>query len=291
MKQTRFRSILFVPGNRSDMLHKALISEADAIMPDMEDSVRDEDKASARDQIHQELDQLVASGKPIIPRINSLPTGLTSEDIAAVMHPGVWMISVGKMNAVEDLLAVDAMLASAEKKSGLPLGHTGILPWLETARSLLHPDMLLSASSRVQVCAFGADDFAADMGVLRSSDFRQTAWVKAHIALAARATGVWLMDSPCTHFRDLSPLNLEIEEARMLGFRGKFAIHPAQLDAINKGFCPPPGEVGKARQIMDAWNRAPSGQGAINFEGVMVDEPLVKQCLQIIAQAEQFDVK
>ncbi|MDE3208260.1 MAG: CoA ester lyase [Pseudomonadota bacterium] len=286
-----FRSILFAPGNRPDMLHKAAGSAADAIMPDMEDSVRQEDKKGAREQIRQELDRLVATGKPVIPRVNSLPTGLTAEDMAAVMHEKVALVSIGKISSVEDVLEVDRLLCEAEKRAGIRVGHTGLLPWLETAKALLHPEAVLAASPRIRVCAFGADDFAADMGFVRSSDLRQTQWVKSHVAVAARATGVWVMDSPCIQFRELSLLHGEIEEARMLGFRGKFAIHPAQLDVINRGFCPHPQEVARAQAILEAWNRAPRGRGALNLEGVMVDEPLIRQCLQIVAQAERFVVK
>jgi citrate lyase subunit beta/citryl-CoA lyase len=282
------RSLLFIPGNRPDMLQKALRVPADAFVPDMEDSVRTEDKALARATIRQALPELAASGRPIVPRVNTLSTGLTEDDINAVIGPYIAAISIGKIRTVDEMERVEQLLSAAERRVGLSVGGIQLLPWLETASAVVYAVQLLQASTRICFAAFGADDFAADMGILRTQNPAEIAYPRAALAVACRAAGVTLLDSPCVYFKDLLPLEQEIDQAQPLGIKGKFAIHPAQVPVINRRFGPTAEQIAQARRIVDLWRNAPSGRGALNLDGTMVDEPLIKQAEMILRQAEEI---
>ena len=294
----RFRSLLFVPGNRADMLAKAVGSSAQALIPDLEDSVPVAEKAAARATVAEALPALYASGKSVIPRVNSLGTGLTADEINAVVTPDVTAISIGKVTGAADIFAVDDLLKARERDLGVPEGSVGILPWIETAIGVMHALEICEASLRVRWAAFGAEDFAADMGFSRAVDSTGAAdfdsrygepgllYARSAITTACRATGVWSLDTPYVKFRDAEGLANDCTLARRIGFRGKFAIHPAQLETINSTFAPSEAEVEKARRVIEAAEAAErDGRGAVGLDGEMIDAPVIARARNVLADA------
>ena len=142
----RFRSLLFVPGNRADMLEKATRNSPGGFIPDLEDSVPLSEKEAARTVVAEAIPNLLATGKRVVPRINSLATGLTEGDIAGVVLPGITAISIGKIASASDIGEVDRLLTAKEQSAGIEPGSTGILPWLETASAIVNSVMVANST-------------------------------------------------------------------------------------------------------------------------------------------------
>ena len=286
---TPLRSLLFVPGNTSRMLEKALGFAPDAFVPDMEDSVPLEEKANARSVTASFLPQLAAAGPMVIPRVNSLDTGLLEEDLAAVVGPYTYGVSVGKIDTRADIETISQLIEGLEKKSGLPPGHTKLLPWIETAMAIVHAYEICASSPRIVGVAFGAEDFTNDMGIERTDDEAEIAYPRSVICVAARAAGVLALDTPYFSFRDPDGLRENALTARKYGFTGKFAIHPAQIEVINIAFSPSDAEIEHARRVLDAFAEAErQGRGSTSLDGKVIDVPVVKRAQAVIAQAQSM---
>lgn len=280
------RSLLFVPGNKAAMLEKALGFEPDAFVPDMEDSVPDAEKANAREVVAAHLQPLHATGKLVIPRVNALDTGLTEDDLDAVVGPHVHGISIGKVDTAEDLRHVDDLLSGLEQARGLARGHVKIVVWIETALGIVHCYDICCASPRLIGAAFGAEDFTNDMQIPRSQDDREVAYARNVLCTAARAARVPALDTPFFAFRDHQALLANAQASKHCGFKGKFAIHPAQVEHINAAFAPSAEEVAQARRIVAAFEEAErAGRGSTSLDGLVIDVPVVKRARALLALA------
>lgn len=280
------RSLLFVPGNRANMLQKAMGSAPDAFIPDLEDSVPIDEKTEARNVTASFLPQLAQVGPRVIPRVNSLDTGLLEEDLAAVVGPHVYGVSVGKISTPADVAAVDGVLAKLEGKAGLPRGHVKLVPWIETALAIVKAYDICTASPRIVGVAFGAEDLTHDMGIERSEDDAEVAYSRNVMCVAARAAEVLALDTPYFGFRDPDGLQRNAQASRKIGFKGKFAIHPAQVDLINAAFSPSEAEVKHARRVVAAFEEAErQGRGSTSLDGQVVDVPVVKRARALLEVA------
>ncbi len=292
------RSFLFIPGNRSDMLQKALGAAAGGFIPDMEDAVPWAEKTAARRTIASHLPDLAASGKVIIPRLNSLDTGLFEADLAAVAGPLVSGVSVGKVRGAGDVRRIAAAIDVIERRRGLAAGSIGLMPWIETAPALVAAFEVCSASPRVRWVAFGAEDLSNDLGIAKdlagwtaaSADTASSpalTWARASIVAAARAAGVPAIDTPYVAYRDSEGLASEAEMARSMGFSGKFAIHPAQVGVINATFAPTRDEIANARRVVEAAEDAEArGLGATSLDGKLIDRPTVERARSLLRAAD-----
>ena len=281
------RSIVFVPGNRSNMLERARGFGADIIMVDLEDSVPPGEKASACELATEWVPRLAEAGKRVMVRVNALDTGLASHELSAVVCPDLAGISIGKGDTAWDLQQVDQLLAPLEAKAGLEAGSIRVIPWIETAMAIVHVYEMARASQRIVGIAFGAEDYTNDMGVTRTDFGEECYYARSAVAVAARAAGVAGLDGPFVGFRDPEGLSTDAGAARRMGYTGKFAIHPAQIDIINETFSPDPGDVAYARRVVEAWDEAEAaGRGSLSIDGRMVDVPVVKRAQNLLAQAE-----
>ena len=284
------RSLIFVPGNRANMLERALGFNADIIMVDLEDSVPPAEKVAARHLARQWVPTLRQAGKRVMVRANSLDTGLARDELAAVISPDLYGVSVGKTESVWDLREIDRIIAPLEASAGLQPGQIKLIPWIESARSVVNVNEMAAALPRSVAIAFGAEDYTNDMGIQRTDDGAEVYHPRATIAIAARAAGVAALDSPYVAFRNPEGLRQDAGVARQLGYTGKFAIHPAQIDPINELFSPLPEDVAYARRVMEAWNEAEAaGRGSLNLDGKMVDVPVVKRAQNLLALAEAIN--
>ena len=198
---SHFRSLLFVPGNKANMLTKALALRPDAFVPDMEDSVPDVEKANARETIKNFLPQLAADGVPVIPRVNSLDTDWTENDLAAVVGPDIYGVSIGKVRTPGDIAKVSALMTSLERQRHLPVGHLKLLPWIETAEAIVNCDAICRASDRLIGVAFGGEDFTNDLGVERLEDETQVLYARSKLCIGARAAHLLAFDTPYFRLR------------------------------------------------------------------------------------------
>ena len=294
------RTLLFVPGNRLSMLKKAAGFEVEWLIPDLEDSVPAAEKIEARAIVAENIPRLAAAGKRVVPRVNSLASGLAEDDIAAVVSLQIVGISIGKISTPEDIGMVDGMLVAAEKKAGVTVGHTSIVPWLETAEAVINAYRICTASERIRWAAFGAEDFSADMGISRAVDNTGDenvtgstvasepglAYARSAVAIAARAAGVHALDTPFTKFRDPAGLRAEAMHAKSIGFKGKLAIHPAQVEVIESVFMPTESEIERARRVLDIAAEAEAdGRGAASLDGEMIDMPVILRAQNVLRDA------
>ena len=281
------RSLLFVPGNRPDMLDKALGLAPDVYVPDMEDSVPASEKASARDTVPSFLPGLAEAHRLVIPRVNALHSGLMEEDLAAVVGPHTYGVTVGKIGSADDIRSVASILSDVERRENLSAGTIKVVPWIETAMGLVNAYEICSASPRVVAAAFGAEDFTRDMGIQRTEDDAEIVYPRSSICVAARAAGVLALDTPFFRFRDPEGLKKDSLAARAYGFRGKFAIHPSQIDAINESFSPSIEEIEHARRVVQVYEQAGrSGSGATSLDGGVIDAPVVRRARDLLELAE-----
>jgi citrate lyase subunit beta/citryl-CoA lyase len=283
-----FRSLLFVPGNKENMLDKALALKPDALVPDMEDSVPPAEKNNARDTVRSYLPRLAATGVPVIPRVNALDTEWLFADLGAVVGPHVLAISVGKVRAAGDIAAISQYVGTLERRLGIEPGHIKLLPWIETAEAIVNCDAICRASERILGVAFGGEDFTNDMGIERLEDEQQVLYARSRIAIAARAAHVLALDTPYFKLRDLDGLRTNAQRAKSLGFKGKFAIHPEQIAPLNECFSPSEQEIAHARRVIAAYEEAERrGRGSTSLDGWVVDVPVVKRARALLALAER----
>ncbi len=284
------RSLLFVPGNRGRMLDRALGLRPDALVPDMEDSVPAAEKAAARACVAGYLERLAAAGRPVIPRVNSLGSGLIDDDLAAVVGPHVWGVSVGKVGSADDLAGLDERLRRLEEAAGVAPGSVRVVAWLETAAGVAFAPQICRGSARLAAAAFGAEDLTRDMEMPRGvpgAEAPALEHARSAVALAARAGGILALDTPFFAFRDPEGLARDCARGRAGGFSGKFAIHPAQIDVINAAFSPDERDVEQARREVAAFEAAErEGRGSTSLDGQVIDVPVAERARRLLRRHE-----
>ena len=283
---TALRSLLFVPGNKENMLEKALGFRPDVYVPDMEDSVPGAEKANARRTVAAFLPGLAESGVPVVPRVNALDTGLAADDLAAVVGPYIYGVSIGKIDVPGDIRAVSELIGRLEREAGLEEGRIKLIPWLESARAIVHCYEICRASPRLVGVAFGGEDFTHDMGIERLEDESEVAFARSQLCIAARAAEILALDTPFFRFRDEDGLRANSAAAKQTGFKGKFAIHPAQIGPINAAFSPSPAQIDYARRVVAAFEAAERiGRGSTSLDGKVIDVPVVKRARALLELA------
>jgi citrate lyase subunit beta/citryl-CoA lyase len=281
------RSLLFIPGNKENMLAKAKACRPDVLVPDMEDSVPDGEKGAARALIAAWLPRLARHDAWLLPRVNALRSEWFEDDVAAVAAAGVWGLSIGKVDSAADIIAIADGMSRAEQAAGIKVGSLRLIPWIESALAIVNSFEICTASERIAAVAFGGEDYANDMGIERLDDESNVAHARATICNAARAAGVLALDTPYFQFRDDPGLEASSKAAKRLGFKGRFAIHPGQIETINRCFSPTPAEVEQARRIVAAFAEAESqGRGSTSLDGRVIDVPVVKRARALLTQAE-----
>jgi citrate lyase subunit beta/citryl-CoA lyase len=233
------RTVLFIPGNRTNMAQTIATMHADVVVLDLGDSVPVSEKGTARPMVREVLARHGASDRgALCVRVNALDTGLTNDDLEAVVAPGLEGVWYPKAQTADEVQALDGLLSHAEALMGMPAGRVDMIVGIESAQGVLNAAQIATASPRLAALAFGAEDFAADLGILRTRAGAELDHARSHVALAARAAGLDALDSVCIHLEDEEQLAAECQRARQLGFSGKAAIHPRQLATIARIFSP-----------------------------------------------------
>ena len=279
---SRLRSLLFAPAVRPDFLAKLGGRRADAIVIDCEDATpaNDDAKTEARRNAAEWAPRLLDDGATVVVRVNAVPTRWWSDDVAEALSYEMTAAIIPKVESVEQMDTV----AEAFAHRGIP--DLGVMVGIETALGVADARAIL-AHHQVNSAYFGAEDFIADMGGVRTGGNAEVAFARAQVALAARLAGVPALDQVVTDFRDDERFISEASQARAMGYSGKLCIHPGQVALANEQFMPSAEEVERARRLLDAYEAASSaGIAAIDFEGQMVDEPLAAQARRVIELAE-----
>jgi citrate lyase subunit beta/citryl-CoA lyase len=254
----------------------------------MEDSVPESEKKNVRNVIASHLEKLKAVGPLVVPRVNSLDSGLIEEDLASVVGPFVDGISVGKIRTAQDIHDISDLITGLEVKRRLTIGEIRLIPWIETAQAVVHCHAICTANPRIVAVAFGAEDFTHDMGIERVGDESESelAFARNTLCIAARAAGILGLDTPYFRFKDDAGLMSNVAAAKRCGFKGKFAIHPAQVAPINRAFSPTPMEIEHARRVVAVFEEAErTGRGSTSLDGNVIDVPVMKRAREVLKLA------
>ena len=267
------RSCLSVPASSERMLAKAAGLPADEVVIDLEDSVVPEMKEEARARAVEALGSW--EGPAVAVRINPLSSAWGAADVAALA--GADMLVVPKVEDPATLVEVDALLGSSK---------AGLQALIETATGLLRVGEIATASPRVESLITGYADLAASLGHPVGADYPGDRWhhVRSTVLTAARAAGLQAIDGPHLEIADLEGLRVEAGYARALGFDGKWALHPSQIEPLNEVFSPTQDEVDRATAVLEALERA-GADGAALLDGEMVDEASRKLAAQVVSRA------
>jgi citrate lyase subunit beta/citryl-CoA lyase len=285
------RSLLFVPASDTRKLSKALGSGADLLILDLEDSVSFESKIAARDNAKAFLAEYSAGDeRPLLyVRVNSFDTGLTADDLAAVLAQEPDGIMLPKANSGLDVARLSASLDAGEQAAGLRVGQTEIIAIAtETPAAVLQLHTFAGVTSRLRGMTWGAEDLGTAIGAKSARDeggrFTSPFLLARNLCLfGAHAAGVQAIDGIQPDFRDITALEAEAREAARDGFTAKLAIHPAQVPVINAAFTPTDDEIAEARAVVDAFKAQPH-LGVVAIEGRMYDKPHLERARRVLAR-------
>ena len=284
------RSFLFAPANVARRVEKALTLEADAVILDLEDSVATAEKVGTRRLV---VEALKAQRRArLYVRVNAPSTPFCHGDLLEVIRKGVDSVVVPKIESAADLHAVDWVMAALERERGIAEGSLDLMPIIETASGVQRVDRILQARSlrpypgawRVRRVAFGAGDYANDVGLSPTLDEPELAGARERIVLASRAAGMENpVDSPWFHFKEAEAFRRSLERSRRGGFQGRLCVHPDQIAPVNAAYLPSDEELERARRIVAAFREAEArGEAAVQVDGLMVDYPIVHRAQALL---------
>ena len=287
-----YRTLLFAPGSRPELLAKAQLGDADAMIFDLEDSV----PLNAKDEARKNIADALAAGlkKPMFLRISNPRAGDFLADLQVLANASSLVNVAGvvlpKADDADDIQAVAKALKDVESKHNMQEGTLSILPLIETCLGLRNGFDIAKASPRVIGMALASaeqGDFMVDLGGRWTPRSLALAYPRSKLVVDARAAGVqWLVDGVFMNLKDTDMLREECLIARELGFVGKMAIHPTQVDVMHTVFSPSELEVAYARGLIAAFRDGEArGVGAVKYEGMMVDYANVRLAERTLALA------
>ncbi|MBX3573563.1 MAG: CoA ester lyase [Mesorhizobium sp.] len=287
----RLTSLLFVPADSEKKFEKAKGVGADGLILDLEDSVAPPNKAAARETLCGWID---ANKGPrdwsFWVRVNPLDTGMTAEDLKAVVRPGLDGIVLPKSNGGQDVATISAMIDPLEAQAGMSAGHIKIVVVAtETAAAMFNLGSYAPAHPRLVALTWGAEDLGAVVGATSNKE-ADGSWTQPYqlarslCLFAAANAGVQALDTLYADFRNPEGLEASCRVSRRDGFVGRLAIHPDQVAGIRRAFAPSEADVALARRIVAAFDGNP-GLGTIGLDGKMYDIPHLKQARRTLASA------
>ncbi len=292
-----FRTLLFAPGSRPELLAKVQLGAADAMIFDLEDSV----PLNAKDEARKNIAAALALGlkKPMYLRINNPRSGDFMADLGVLSALGamnlrnVVGVVLPKADDAQDIQTIAQGLSVIEAKVGAPQGSLAILPLIETCLGLRNTFEIATASPRVSGMALASaeqGDFMVDLGGRWTPRSLALAYPRSKLVVDSRAAGLqWLVDGVFMNLKDTEALREECLMARELGFVGKMAIHPTQVDIMHTVFSPSEQEIAYARGLLAAFREGEArGVGAVKFEGMMVDYANVRLAERTLSLAESL---
>jgi len=304
------RSELAVPGSNPALFEKAAKSAADIIFLDCEDAVAPDDKERARKNIIQALNEVDWGVKTMMVRINGLDTHYMYRDVVDIVEAcaRLDMILIPKVGVAQDVYAVDMLVTQIEaaRKRTRRIGFEVLI---ETALGMVNVEAIAQSSRRLEAMSFGVADYAAstrarttviggvhkESGVLTDKDDegnRQYFWsdpwhaAQTRMLVACRAYGLRPIDGPFGDFNDSDGYLAAANRAAVLGYEGKWAIHPSQIELANQVYTPSAVEVTRATRIMEAMAQAArEGKGAVSLDGRLIDLASIRMAESLLDKA------
>jgi citrate lyase subunit beta/citryl-CoA lyase len=289
-----FRTLLFAPGSRPELLAKAQLGDADAMIFDLEDSV----PSNAKDEARKNVSAALALGlkKPMYLRISNPRAGDFMADLSVLGGCSLLNVAgvvVPKADDACDVQTVAQALSRIEAMAGVQDGSLAILPLIETCLGLRNTFDIAKASPRVSGMSLASaeqGDFMVDLGGRWTPRSLALAYPRSKLVVDSRAAGLqWLVDGVFMNLKDTEALREECMIARELGFVGKMAIHPTQVEVMHTVFSPSAEEIAYAQGLLAAFREAEArGVGAVKYEGMMVDYANVRLAERTLSLAESL---
>lgn len=288
---TIYRSMLFAPANDLRKVGKALLLNVDGTVLDLEDAVALSEKTNARNALKEAL-SLPRRGDVFI-RVNSVQTEFILSDLLAAVTEGVKGLVVAKSESAEEIRQVDWLIGKIEKERGLTEGSMEIIPFIESANAIVNAFSIASSSPRVSRMFFGGVDYVLDIGTTFSKGGTEIFYARSQLVVASRAAGIEPpIDTVYPDFKDIEGLVADAKAVRQMGFQGKLAIHPGQIEPLNEVFTPTPEEISWAEKIVAVFDEEEArGQAVFQVDGKMIEYPIANRARRIIALAEQIAKK
>ncbi len=270
------RSLLFVPGDNPTRMRKATELPVDALIVDLEDAVLPQQRAAARRLTVEFLAEKAVPHVSILVRVNRVGTTDFSEDCKALLERPPDGVMLAKCGSAEEVRRLEDALQGQ---------RIAIFPLIESPTGILNAYSIATCSPAVAGVAFGAEDYCAETGTVRTEEEIELLYARSALVTACRAAGREPIDSPCLDYRDLKKVRASARRARNLGFSGKQAIHPAQVAVLNEVFSPTETEIAEARRILHASARRDAG--VLGIEGQMIDEAVLRRARRTLWLAER----
>lgn len=281
------RALLYMPGDDLRKIHKATTLDVDCVCLDMEDGVAQNRKAEARTIIVQALGSLDFGRSERLARINPVGSGLEMDDLEAVLPAEPDGIVVPKVEHPDQVRWVGAQIDAAEGLSKAERGRMGMIVIVETARAIVSLAQIASAHPRLRALVFGAEDYAGDMGAIRTPEAWEVFYARSAVVTHAAAFDLQAIDMVFVDFHDIEGLREEARRGAQLGYAGKQIIHPNQVVPVQNAFTPSDEEINHAERILRAFEEhQQAGRGAFALDGKMIDAPILKAAQRVLARAQ-----
>lgn len=281
------RTMMYVTGNNPANIMDAHLYGSDSIMFDLEDSVSIREKDAARMLVYQALKTVDYGDTETVVRINGLDTPFGRADIEAMVRAQPDVIRLPKTETAEDILEVERLIATVEEKIGIEVGTTKMMAAIEGPLGAMNAYEIAKSSKRLIGIAIGGEDFVTSIKTNRSAEGVELLAARSQIVLAARAAGIYALDSVYADINNEEGFLAETRLIKQLGFDGKSVVHPRQVTLVHQVYEPTEKEIKHAMAVLDAIDEAErSGSGVIALDGKMIDGPIVDRAYRVIELAK-----
>ena len=276
-----YRSLLFVPGNNPRFLEKAKTSPADIVCFDLEDSVPDSEKKTARNLIKEALKSRDSYSSSVYVRTNSPASGKIPDDLAEIIQKGLDGIVIPKVNNAKELAKIIKIITTIEKKRKLK--PVSVIPSIESAEGVVSTYDIAKSSKRIPAVVFGVFDLLNDLKIEYTKQPEGAKYSRAKIPVDARAAGVLAIDAIWQDLKDVDGLKQDCMIGKSLGYSGKSIIHPDQIMPAHELFAPNKSEIEWATKVCSIYeSSSKKGKGATLVDGKMIDEVHYKQAKTLL---------
>jgi citrate lyase beta subunit len=287
------RALLFMPGDDRHKIEKGAGLDVDSIIMDLEDGVAAANKPVARHAVAVALYEVKFGRSERLVRINPFSTPLWEADIdeTIVARPDGYVLP--KVHSAREVQFISSKIEAAERHHNWPLGSIRLLAIIESARGVVNLREIAESDPRLDALIFGAEDLAGDIGAKRSHDGWEGFYARSAVVVHAKAFALQAIDTVFVDLNDIDALRADAQAGVDMGFTGKLAIHPRQVEPIQTAFTPSQAEVDRARRLIETYRTfEEQGKGAFEMDGKMVDMPMVRAAEGVLdrARAAGLDV-
>ena len=287
-----WRSMLYVPATSEKFIEKAHERGADAIKIDLEDAVALAEKPRARTLVRSAAKTVARGGADVLVRINR-PLRMAVDDLEASVWPEVHGLVLPKVESADHIGFLAEIITELEDERDMQRGHIKLMALIETPRGYSNVRDIANSSERLSAIALGQEDFSAEMGMVEPEGMSLLSYYQT-VQVAAREAGILPIGYPgsIAEFTNLELFKSNALIARKLGFDGGACIHPKQVPILNEAFTPTDQEIDRSERMVAAYDAAmAAGDGAVAFEGKMIDVPVVARAERILSIRDRIKAK